>query len=120
VIIDYLQLIENPKKKEPRHVEVAGISRTLNRLAMELNISIIGLSQLNKEPENRASKKIYLSDTRESEAITQDADYVIFLYRPQIYGDREEDYISLAKNRHGQTIEKINLRWNADYNRYED
>ena len=118
VILDYLQLIENPRKGEPRHVEVAGISRTLKRLAMELNIAIIALSQLNKEPESRASKRIYLSDTRESEAITQDADYVIFLYRPEIYGDREKDYISLAKNRHGSTIDKIYLRWNVSYNRY--
>lgn len=120
VIVDNLQLIENPKKGEARHIEVAGISRTLKRLAMELDISIIALSQLNKEPEGRANKRIYLSDTRESEAITQDADFVIFLYRPSFYGDDEGDYISLAKNRHGPMINKIPLWWNPKFNRYED
>ena len=120
VIIDYLQLIENPRKGEPRHIEVAGISRTLKQLTMQLNISIIALSQLNKEPEGRTNKKIYLSDTRESEAITQDADYVIFLYRPSIYWDDERDYISLAKNRHGTMIDKIHLNYNQPYNRYEE
>ncbi|MBW1854924.1 MAG: AAA family ATPase [Deltaproteobacteria bacterium] len=120
VVIDYLQLIENPHKKEPRHIEVAGISRSLKQLTMNLNISIIALSQLNKEPEGRPSKKIYLSDTRESEAITQDADYVIFLNRPSIYGDDEKDYISLAKNRYGTTVNKIHLNYDSKYNTYRE
>lgn len=120
VIIDYLQLIENPRKGEARHIEVSGISRALKQLSMELDIAIIALSQLNKEPQERASKKIYLSDTRESEAITQDSDFVIFLYRPSLYGDDERDYISLAKNRHGPTIDKIYLKWDEKYNRYGD
>ncbi|MCK5185896.1 MAG: DnaB-like helicase C-terminal domain-containing protein, partial [Deltaproteobacteria bacterium] len=120
MVIDYLQLIENPHKREPRHIEVAGISRSLKQLTMNLNISIVALSQLNKEPEGRPSKKIYLSDTRESEAITQDADYVIFLNRPSIYGDDEKDYISLAKNRYGTTVNKIHLNYDSKYNTYRE
>ena len=120
VVVDYIQLIENRQKNEARHIEVAGISRTLKRLAMDLNIAIVALSQLNKECESRAGNKIYISDCRESEAISHDADAVIFLNRPALYGDDGSDFIELAKNRHGQTIQKIKVRWDARYNTYNE
>jgi replicative DNA helicase len=120
VVVDYIQLIENSVKGEARHIEVAGISRMLKRLAMDLNIAVVALSQLNKESEGRAKNKIYLSDCRESEAISHDADTVIFLNRPSLYGDDGCDYIELAKNRHGQTIPKIKVRWDHKYNVYNE
>ena len=61
VVVDYIQLIENRQKREARHIEVAGISRTLKRLAMDLNIAVVALSQLNKESEQRAGNKIYIA-----------------------------------------------------------
>lgn len=119
VVIDYIQLIENRAKGEARHLEVAGISRGLKRLAMDLNLAVVALSQLNKESEGRAGNKIYLSDCRESEAISHDADHVIFLNRPSMYGDDGADFIELAKNRHGERVPKIPVRWDAKFNRYE-
>jgi len=120
VVVDYIQLIENQMKGEARHLEVAGISRMLKRLAMDMGIAIVALSQLNKESENRSGKKIYLSDCRESEAISHDADAVIFLSRPSLYGDDGADFIELAKNRHGQTISKIKVKWDAKFNTYNE
>ena len=120
VVIDYLQLIENPLKRDPRHIEVAGISRTLKRLAMELNIPILVLSQLNKSPEERESKRIFLSDMRESEAISQDADYVIFIHRPILMGKDDKDHLELAKNRHGETISRVNVTWDRMKNTYKE
>jgi len=120
VVLDYIQLIEHHIKNEARHISVAAISRALKRLAMDLNIPIIALSQLNKENEARHNKKIYLSDLRESEAIGHDADSVIFINRPSIYGDNGSDYLELAKNRHGITISKIPVKWNFRFNIYEE
>jgi replicative DNA helicase len=120
VVADYLQLIENPIKGEPRHIEVAGISRALKRLAMDLNIPILALSQLNKNPEERESKKIYLSDMRESEAISQDADYVIFIHRPVLMGKDDKDHLELAKNRHGEAIPRVNVIWDRRRNTYRE
>jgi len=127
VVVDYIQLIENTVKGESRHVQVAGVSRSLKRLAMQLNIAIVALSQLNKEPENRGGI-IRMGDLRESEAIGHDADYIVFINRPSLFSrDKDEavqhvdpDYIELAKNRHGQTIPKIEVTWNSKYNRYEE
>lgn len=120
VVADYLQLIENPIKGEPRHIEVAGISRALKRLAMDLNIPILALSQLNKNPEERESKKIYLSDMRESEAISQDTDYVIFIHRPVLMGKDDKDHLELAKNRHGEAIPRVNVNWDRRRNTYRE
>lgn len=120
IVIDYLQLIENPLKGEARHIEVAMISRTLKRLAMELNIPILALSQLNKNPEERVSNRIFLSDMRESEAISQDADYVIFIHRPILMGKDDKDHLELAKNRYGETIPRITVEWNRRLNSYRE
>jgi len=122
VVIDYLQLIENPIKGEPRHIEVAGISRTLKRLAMELKISILALSQLNQNPEERLTGKICLRDMRESEAISQDADLVIFLHRPRLLDNAkdDQDHLELAKNRYGPTIPRIDVEWDRRFNTYRE
>jgi len=120
--LDYLQLIENHIKGEPRHIQVAGISRTLKRLAIELKISILGLSQLNQNPEERLTGKICLRDTRESEAISQDADLVLFLHRPRLLDNakEDEDFLELAKNRYGPTIPRISLEWDGRFNTYRE
>lgn len=112
LFIDYLQLITYPKAGN-REQEISYISRSLKGLAKELNIPVIALSQLSRNVEQRADKRPFLSDLRDSGAIEQDADEVIFLYRPEYYGierwDKEynnentnnEVEIIISKNRHG-------------------
>lgn len=119
LIVDYVQLVENQIKGEPRHLQVAGVSRALKRLAMDTGLAVVALSQLNKGPEDR-NGKIHLSDVRESEAITHDADHVIFINRPSMYGEDGKDFIELAKNRHGQRIDRIPVTWNSIKNTYLD
>lgn len=104
VAIDYLQLIESDRG-DSRQEEVASISRNLKSIAMEYEIPVIALSQLNRKVEHRSNKVPNLSDLRESGAIEQDADSVVLIYREEYYsGDREgECDLIVAKNRHGPT-----------------
>ena len=86
IIVDYLQLMQGPKGVESRQQEIATISRSMKALAKELDIPIVALSQLSRAVEQRTgSKRPQLSDLRESGAIEQDADVVLFLYRPWVY-----------------------------------
>ena len=107
IVVDYLQLMQGPKGVESRQQEISVISRSLKALAKELNIPVVALSQLSRAVEQRADRKPQLSDLRESGAIEQDADVVIFLYRPWVYSQEEEDEgkaeIIVAKQRNGPT-----------------
>jgi len=113
LIIDYLQLMSVKRNKENRQQEIAEISRSLKILAKELGIPIIALSQLNRAVENRNVPIPQLADLRESGAIEQDADIVLFIYRSEVYKKRlkEEEVkegiaeILISKNRHGSTGE---------------
>ena len=107
IIVDYLQLMSGPKGAESRQQEISQISRSLKNLAKEIEVPIIALSQLSRAVENRSDRRPQLSDLREPGAIEQDADVVIFLYRPWVYSQEDEDRgkseIIVAKQRNGPT-----------------
>lgn len=120
VIIDYLQLMSSHKRTENRQQEISDISRSLKVMAKELNVPVIALSQLSRATEARKDAKPMLSDLRESGAIEQDADSVIFIYREDYYKteevpkEMEEAMLTLAKNRAGATG-TIKLGWLPSY-----
>lgn len=109
LIVDYIQLIRPSGKQESREQAVAEISRTLKKIARELNIPVLALSQLNRQLESRNDKHPILSDLRESGAIEQDADIIIFLYRDELYNKSEDNpkrgiiEFQIAKHRNGET-----------------
>lgn len=112
VIIDYLQLMQTRGKSDNRVTEIAEITRSLKILARELNVPIILLSQLSRDPEKREDKHPMMSDLRESGAIEQDADLIMLLYRASFY-DKTDDNVAeviVAKNRNGPT-DTIKLAW---------
>ena len=117
VVLDYLQLMREPKAKS-REQEVGGISRALKALAKELSVPIIALSQLNRDLEKRPNKKPVLSDLRESGSLEQDADLVLFIYRDEVYNENTKDkglaQIHLAKQRNGPTG-RINLAYRKEF-----
>ena len=123
IVVDYLQLMQGPQRTENRQQEISEISRTLKALAKELNVPVIALSQLSRAVEQRIEKKPQLSDLRESGAIEQDADVVIFLYRPWVYSNKDEDEgkaeIIIAKQRNGPTA-NLNATFIAQYARFEN
>lgn len=125
IIIDYIQLISSSSSKnsENRQQEVSEISRNLKALARELNVPVIALSQLSRSVESRADKKPQLSDLRESGALEQDADLVIFLYR-QAYYERDEDRpvtekteVLISKHRNGP-IGQVDLAFESNINAF--
>lgn len=128
IIIDYLQLMTGPPElRGMREQEVANISRNLKGIAKELNIPIIALSQLSRAVETRGgNKEPQLSDLRESGAIEQDADIVMFIHRPDYYGMEEDDpskqglaVIKIAKHRNGATTD-VNMKFRKSEARFVD
>jgi replicative DNA helicase len=125
VVIDYLQLIKSHRKIERRDLEISDISRTLKSLAKDLKIPVIALSQLNRMLEKRGDKRPILSDLRESGALEQDADLVIFIYRDEVYNTESAILnesiaeITLAKQRNGPTG-TLNLTFIKPYTRFEN
>lgn len=134
IVIDYLQLIEGPKS-ESRQQEVSAISRQLKKMAKELHVPVIALSQLSRSVEQRQDKRPVLSDIRESGSIEQDADIVAFLYRDDYYRDEREDgddegevmpeddngevEVIIEKNRSGSRG-TIKLMFSKPYNRFSN
>lgn len=113
VIIDYLQLIRG-ERRENRTQEISGISDGLKRLAVEMKIPIIALSQLSRAVESRNDKRPMLSDLRESGSIEQDADVVMFLYRDGYYNEKTERpwaELEIAKQRNGQGQGRVKMLW---------
>ena len=123
IVVDYLQLMQGPRGVESRQQEISVISRSLKALAKELSIPVVALSQLSRAVEQRAERKPQLSDLRESGAIEQDADVVIFLYRPWVYSQEDEDEgkaeIIVAKQRNGPTGH-ISASFISKYARFEN
>jgi len=121
VIIDYLQLMSGSKKSESRQQEISEISRSLKGLAREINAPVIALSQLSRAVEQRPDKRPMLSDLRESGAIEQDADIVMFLYRDEYYNHDSEDAgiseIIIAKQRNGP-VGTVKLAWLSQFTKF--
>ncbi len=123
IIIDYMQLMSVKRNRENRQQEISEISRNLKVLAKELSIPIVTLSQLNRGLESREDKRPKLADLRESGAIEQDADVVLFIYRDEVYNEETEftgvAEIIVGKNRHG-AIGKIELRFLKEFTSFRD
>ena len=124
VIIDYLQLMQSASRRDSRILEVAEMTRGLKMIARELNVAIILLSQLSREPDKRKDHMPLMSDLRESGSIEQDADVIMMLYRPATYLETQEamegdntSYINVAKHRNGATA-SIKVMWVPEIARY--
>ncbi|CEO20334.1 replicative DNA helicase [Paraclostridium sordellii] len=121
ILIDYLQLMEGDGGNESRQQEISKISRSLKVIAKELNCPVVALSQLSRAPEQRSDHRPMLADLRESGAIEQDADIVMFLYRDEYYhpdSDRKNiGEIIIAKNRHGETG-SVELVWLGEIQKF--
>lgn len=121
VVIDYLQLMQGSKKNASREQEISEISRSLKILAKEINVPVIALSQLSRGPEARQDHRPMLSDLRESGAIEQDADIVMFIYRDDYYNpDTEKKNVAeiiIAKHRSGSTG-TTELLWLGQYTKF--
>ncbi len=123
IVIDYLQLMQVSNSRENRATEISEISRNLKALAKELRVPVMALSQLNRSLEQRPNKRPVMSDLRESGAIEQDADLIIFIYRDEVYDqdspDKGKAEIIIGKQRNGP-IGSIDLAFLGQYTRFEN
>jgi replicative DNA helicase len=123
IVIDYIQLMNAARPGENRATEISEISRSIKALAKELSVPVIALSQLNRELEKRPNKRPVMSDLRESGAIEQDADLIIFLYRDEVYNpdtpDKGKAEIIIGKHRNGP-IGMVPLTFLGEHTRFEN
>ncbi|MBX3689072.1 replicative DNA helicase [Dokdonella sp.] len=123
IVIDYLQLMQVPGTKENRATEISEISRSLKALAKELNVPVIALSQLNRSLEQRTDKRPVMADLRESGAIEQDADVIMFIYRDEYYnaesGEKGVAEVIIGKQRNGPTG-VVKLAFLGKYTKFEN
>ena len=125
IIVDYLQLMQGKTNYENRTQEISEISRSLKAMAKELDVPVLALSQLNRGLENRTDKRPQLSDLRESGAIEQDADVIMFIYRDEVYNKSETNEnrglaeIIIAKQRNGPTG-MVKMTFLGEYTTFEN
>jgi replicative DNA helicase len=124
IIIDYLQLMSSPGRVENRQQEISAISRNLKGMAKDLNVPVIALSQLSRGVEARGDHRPMLSDLRESGAIEQDADVVLFIFREEVYKPDDETVHNMAtviigKQRNGP-IGQFDLHFHKEFTRFND
>ena len=118
IILDYMQLMQTEGRAENRALEVAEISRTLKAIAREMRCPLVALSQLNRNPMNRENKRPRLSDLRESGAIEQDADLVMFVHRDTESEDKNKTELIVEKQRNGPTG-RVEMRYFGEFTRFE-
>jgi len=125
IIVDYLQLMDasSTERHENRATQISSITRSLKMLAKELDVPVVALSQLNRSVEQRPDKRPVMADLRESGAIEQDADVILFIYRDEIYNEESEHagtaQIIIGKQRNGP-VGSVTLTFRKEFTRFAD